>query len=107
VHRTVVLAKAARNTISKVYESKEYAKTPVKKNYLIELKQKRKAEGSSNSLTDEVSKIMKNTSYSAIEKVERTKLLARKLEGKENNKSSALIKSINEKMKILKALNED
>jgi hypothetical protein len=80
---------------------------PLKKNYLIELKQKRKAEGSTNSLTEEMSKIMKNTSYSAVEKVERAKLLARRLEGKENTKSSALIKSINEKMKILKALNED
>jgi hypothetical protein len=107
VHKSVALAKAARNTMSKVEESREAAQMPLKKNYLIELKQKRKAEGSTNSLTDEMSKIMKNTSYSVVEKVERAKLLARRLEGKENTKSSALIKSINEKMKILKALNED
>ena len=50
---------------------------------------------------------MKNTTYSAVEKVERAKLVANRLEGKENLKSSALISSINEKMKILKALNEE
>lgn len=33
--------------------------------------------------------------------------MANRLEGKENLKSSALISSINEKMKILKALNEE